>query len=250
MDASPELAGGSGAAGAFVNRLRCLTNDELAAVVRRVGGTRATAADDPRLVPGHGRRVGRASPATSLACGSDRVPAGVRGGARRPRGDRGSPRSRRPHGARRWRRRPIVGGGRSPVRARGPRPRLGGPRRETHAAVPTDRCLTPRHQPVPAVVTVPCRRHLEEGWRRCSGRRPASALRTIGRCRRPSWRPSPARSPCSRPNPSSHPACDASRSTTASSTWTPGPSRSIRLSAAGAAGGSDLRAGPSGSRSG
>ena len=37
MDASPELASGSGAAGAFVNRLRCLTNDELAAVVRRVG---------------------------------------------------------------------------------------------------------------------------------------------------------------------------------------------------------------------
>ena len=46
MDASPELAGGSGAAGAFVGRLRCLTNDELAAVARRVGGTRATAADD------------------------------------------------------------------------------------------------------------------------------------------------------------------------------------------------------------
>lgn len=46
MDASPELAGGSGAAGAFVSRLRCLTNDELAAVVRRVGGTRATVADD------------------------------------------------------------------------------------------------------------------------------------------------------------------------------------------------------------
>ena len=46
MDASPELGGGSGAAGAFVNRLRCLTNDELAAVLRRVGGTRVTAADD------------------------------------------------------------------------------------------------------------------------------------------------------------------------------------------------------------
>jgi hypothetical protein len=46
MHASPDLAGGSGAAGAFVTRLRCLTNDELAAVVRRVGGTRATAADD------------------------------------------------------------------------------------------------------------------------------------------------------------------------------------------------------------
>ena len=46
MDASPELAGGSEAAGAFVSRLRCLTNDELAAVVGRVGGTRATAADD------------------------------------------------------------------------------------------------------------------------------------------------------------------------------------------------------------
>ena len=46
MHASPDLAGGSGAAGAFVTRLRCLTHDELAAVVRRVGGTRATAADD------------------------------------------------------------------------------------------------------------------------------------------------------------------------------------------------------------
>lgn len=46
MDASPGLAGGSGAAGAFVGRLRCLTNDELAAVARRVGGTRAAAADD------------------------------------------------------------------------------------------------------------------------------------------------------------------------------------------------------------
>ena len=49
MDASPELAGGSGAAGAFVSRLRCLTHHELAAVVRRVGGTRATAADDRDL---------------------------------------------------------------------------------------------------------------------------------------------------------------------------------------------------------
>lgn len=46
MDASPELAGGSGAAGAFVSRLRCLTNDEFVAVVRGVGDTRATAADD------------------------------------------------------------------------------------------------------------------------------------------------------------------------------------------------------------
>jgi hypothetical protein len=46
MHASPDLAGGSGAAGAFVTRLRCLTHDELAAVVRRVGDTRATAADD------------------------------------------------------------------------------------------------------------------------------------------------------------------------------------------------------------
>src|SRR5215204_5493336 len=42
----PELGGGSGAAGAFVSRLRCLTNDELAGVLRRVGGTRVTAADD------------------------------------------------------------------------------------------------------------------------------------------------------------------------------------------------------------
>ncbi len=46
MDAWPELAGGSEVVGAFVNRVRCLTNDELAAVVRRVGGTRVTAADD------------------------------------------------------------------------------------------------------------------------------------------------------------------------------------------------------------
>ncbi len=46
MDASPALSSGSGPAGAFVDRLRCLTADELAAVVRRVAGTRATAADD------------------------------------------------------------------------------------------------------------------------------------------------------------------------------------------------------------
>lgn len=46
MDASLEFAGGSAAAGAFVSRLRCLTNEELAAVVRRVGGTRVTVADD------------------------------------------------------------------------------------------------------------------------------------------------------------------------------------------------------------
>lgn len=46
MDASPELAGESGAAGVFVGRLRRLTNDDFAAVVRRVGGTRATVADD------------------------------------------------------------------------------------------------------------------------------------------------------------------------------------------------------------
>jgi hypothetical protein len=46
MDVSPELAAGSEAAGAFVSRLRCLTNEELAAVVRGVGAQRATVADD------------------------------------------------------------------------------------------------------------------------------------------------------------------------------------------------------------
>jgi hypothetical protein len=203
----------------------------------------------PRLVPGHGRGVGRASPATSLACGRDRVPAGVRGGARCPWGDRGSSRSRRPRGARRWRRRPIVGGGWSPVRAGGPRPGLGGPRRNLHAAVPTDRCLTPWHESMPGWSRCPVGSISSRGGCRCSGRRPVSALRTGGRCRRPSWRSSPARSLSSRPIPSSPPAMHPG-SRTASSTWTPGLLRSIRSSAGGAAGGSDLRGGPSGSRSG
>ena len=46
MGASPGFAGGCSTAGAFVNRLRCLRHDDLAAVVCRVRGTRATAADD------------------------------------------------------------------------------------------------------------------------------------------------------------------------------------------------------------
>jgi hypothetical protein len=49
MDASPELAAGTEpavAAVVFVRRLRCLTSEELAAVVDRIGRTRATAADD------------------------------------------------------------------------------------------------------------------------------------------------------------------------------------------------------------
>jgi hypothetical protein len=249
MDASPELAGGSGAAGAFVSRLRCLTHDELAAVVRRVGATPATAADDLDLcratvaVSVELRRLHRSRAAAIASLQACQAVLDA------PGATEVSPRSRRPHGARRWRRRPIVGGGRSPVRARGPRPRLGGPRRDTHAAVPTDRCLTPGTNRCPRWSRCPVLGISRRSGCRCSGRRPASALRTSGPRRRPCWRPSPAPSPSSRPNPSSHPACGASWSTTASSTWTPVPSRSIRLSTDGAAGGSDLRGGPSGSRS-
>jgi hypothetical protein len=46
MNASPEFAAGAEAAGAFISRLRRLTNEELAAVMQRIGRTRATAADD------------------------------------------------------------------------------------------------------------------------------------------------------------------------------------------------------------
>jgi hypothetical protein len=46
MDASPELAIGGEAADAFVSRLRCLTNEEFAALMQRIGRTRVTAADD------------------------------------------------------------------------------------------------------------------------------------------------------------------------------------------------------------
>jgi hypothetical protein len=46
MAVSPGSAQRHDAAGEFIERLRCLTDDQLAAVARRVGDVRATAADD------------------------------------------------------------------------------------------------------------------------------------------------------------------------------------------------------------
>jgi hypothetical protein len=39
MDPSPEFATGGEVADAFVSRLRCLTNEEFAALVQRIGRT-------------------------------------------------------------------------------------------------------------------------------------------------------------------------------------------------------------------
>lgn len=46
MTTSPDLVAGSGPVGGFVNELRSLTTEQLAAVAHRVGDARATAADN------------------------------------------------------------------------------------------------------------------------------------------------------------------------------------------------------------